>query len=78
MNKKVNFYCCHHERNKNMYHLGYVGLKFFKVAVCLDCEKVQFIGGKIGKILYPTAKRLYFNRITIIKTIDVKIGSNEK
>lgn len=70
--EKVNFYCCNHDRNKNMYHLGYVGLKCCKVAVCLDCEKVQSIGTKFGRFIYPIAKKITQNRIYVLKTIEIE------
>lgn len=69
---KIDFNCCDHWRGNNKYFLGYTGFKCCKVAMCLDCEKVQYVGGRIGNMLYPFSKRLSRNRFDIIGTIEVE------
>lgn len=68
---KINFNCCDHRSNRNKYFLGYAGVKCCKVAMCLDCDKVQFVGGRVGRLLYPIIKMCPRNRIEIIDTIEI-------
>lgn len=68
---KIDITCCDHHSGRNRYLLGYTGFRCCKVVMCLDCDRVQYVGGKIGKALYPTAHRLFFGRIDIIGAVDV-------
>ena len=69
---KIDFNCCNHKSNRNKYFLGYVGFKCCKTAMCLDCDKVQYVGGSFGKLLYPLIRRIVRNRFEIIGTIEVE------
>lgn len=69
---KIDFNCCNHRSNRNKYFLGYTGLKCCKVAMCLDCDKVQFVGGWFGKFIYPILRRIVRNRIEVIETIEIE------
>ena len=68
---KIDFCCCDHKSNRNKYLLGYTGLKCCKVAMCLDCDNVQFVGGTFGKLLYSISKVLSRNRFEIVETIEL-------
>lgn len=70
LSNRIELTCCNHRKNRNKYLLGYAGLKCCKVAMCLDCDKVQFIGGWFGKALYSAIKKITRNRIEVIETID--------
>lgn len=69
---KIDFCCCDHKSNRNKYLLGYTGLKCCKVAMCLDCDNVQFVGKWYGKLIYPIARKLTRNRIDLLETILVE------
>lgn len=75
---KIKINCCNHKNKKNSYHYGFTGLKCCKVALCLDCDKVQFLGGWFSKIIYVFIRRAVRNRITIIETIEIKPFVDER
>lgn len=54
------------------YYVGYIGIRLCKVAVCIDCGKIEYIGGWFWKWLYPILKKIKRNRIEIIKTVTYK------
>nr|DAU12597.1 MAG TPA: hypothetical protein [Caudoviricetes sp.] len=62
---KINTGCCGHIFDKNKYHIGYKRFKCCKVAVCLDCEREQYIGRKIWKPLY----KFFTPRLNIEATV---------
>ena len=68
---KIDVNCCNHKGGNNKYFFGYVGMKCCKVAMCLDCDKVQFVGGRVWRLLYLIIKMCSRNRIEIIDTIEI-------
>lgn len=75
---KIDFNCCNHGGNRNKYFLGYTGWKCCKVAICLDCDQVQFVGNKFGKIIYPIVRMIFRNRIEVLETIDIEPMFDER
>lgn len=75
--KKIDFNCCDHRSNHNKYLLGYVGLKCCKVAMCIDCDKVRFVGGLVGRFLYPISRKIARNRVDIIDAVEVEESNFE-
>lgn len=69
---RIDFNCCDHSGKRAKYFLGYTGLKCCAVAMCLDCERTQFIGNWFSRIIYPIAKKLARNRVEVLKTIWIK------
>lgn len=70
--KKINILCCKHRQHRNRYLVGYVGLKIFPVALCLDCEKHQFLGRKWLERIYNIVKNIFRNRVTVIGGLDIE------
>ena len=70
--RKIDFNCCNHRSNHNKYLLGYTGLKCCGVAICLDCDKIQFVGGRVGRLLYPVTRLIFRHRIEIIDITEVE------
>lgn len=73
--KKINRHCCESkDKRKRIYHIGYIGSRVCKVAVCADCDTVQAICGRIGRFLLKRYLRKGITRINILislKTDDV-------
>ena len=69
---KKDFTCSNYICTFRGYHVGYVGIKLCRVAICIDCGKVEYIGGKFGRLLYPIFKKIKRNRVEIITTINNK------
>lgn len=74
---KIDLGCCEHERRQYKYFLGYVGFKCCKVAMCLDCEKTQFVGKSWAKPIYLLSRKLFRNRLEVLKMIYIDmVGEN--
>ena len=67
---KINLGCCEHKRRQYKYFFGYVGFKCCKVAMCLDCEKVQFVGNFFWKIIYLSTRKFFRNRFELLKKFE--------
>lgn len=67
---KIDFNCCEHRNGRNKYLLGYSGVRCCKVAICLDCDGIQFVGSRFWKILYLISRIITKNRIDIIEIIE--------
>ena len=75
---RINHKCCEHRLSRNAYYVGYVGIKICRVAFCLDCGEVQYIGNAFGKILYPLVRRFVRNRMEILHTVEIDNIQEEK
>lgn len=73
---KINKDCCKHETRKG-YLIGYIGFKSCKVAMCCDCDSRQFIGNWFGKFLFPLARRIFHNRMSVVARLYVDEEQNE-
>ena len=69
---RIDFNCCNHSGNRNKYFLGYVGFRCCKTAMCLDCDKIQFVGGSVGKIIYRATRCIFRRRFEILETIEIE------
>lgn len=69
---KIDINCCNHKYGRNQYFLGFIGCKPCKVVMCLDCDNVQFVGGRFGKIIYPMVRLFERKRIEILETIEIE------
>lgn len=73
---KINPTCCDHSAGRRAYLIGYTGLKVCKVAMCLDCESLQFIGGKFSKMLYPLVRKLSRGRLDVLTKVGIDFGDD--
>lgn len=68
--KRINRNCCpSKEKRKRLFHIGYIGNRLCKVAVCCDCDKIQVICGRIGRFLLKRYARRGITRINILVTV---------
>lgn len=74
---KIDFNCCEHKLKRNTYFLGYTGLKCCKVAMCLDCDKVQFLGKRFLQPIYRILRKIEHNRIEILEMIEIERVSEQ-
>lgn len=71
--KKINYNCCNHRNlHEGQYQIGYVGFKFCKVAICLDCGERQIICGRIGEFFLRRFLRKGIRKVYILGTITIK------
>ena len=75
--KRIDTFCCNHKGGRNAYLFGFMGLKACKVVMCLDCDKLQFVGGKFGRFIYPVARKLSRGRLEVLKTIQIEPSFEE-
>ena len=75
--KRIDTFCCNHKGGRNAYLFGFIGLKACKVVMCLDCDKLQFVGGKFGRFIYPVARKLSRGRLEVLKTIQIEPSFEE-
>ena len=68
--RKINTNCCEHGSKRYKYIFGYIGAKFCKVSMCLDCDKVQYLGKGVFKPFFPFMRWFNKNRIEMIETIE--------
>lgn len=68
--KKINRHCCESkDKRKRIYHIGYIGSRVCKVAVCADCDTVQAICGRFGRFLLKKYLKKGITRINIIVSL---------
>ena len=76
---KIDLGCCEHKLRQYKYFFGYVGFKCCKVVCCLDCEKTQFVGSLWAKPIYLLSRRLFRNRLEVLKMIYIDmVGEDGK
>lgn len=68
--KRINRNCCPSKnKRKRLFHIGYIGNRLCKVAVCCDCDKMQVICGKIGKFFLKRYIKRGITRLNILATL---------
>lgn len=78
LSRIINVNCCTHydaqsdsgRKEVVRYYIGYVGLRICKVAYCLDCEEVQYIGGRLGALILPICMRWVGGRVNILGVVE--------
>lgn len=70
---KIDIVCCQHKGNaKIQYHIGYIGLRCCKVAICLDCDRKQILCRGLCKFLLKHFIKKGIRRVNIIATISMR------
>lgn len=68
--KKIHWDCCPiKDKRKWLFHIGYIGNRLCKVAVCCDCDKIQVICGRFGRYLLKKYKRRVITRVNVLATL---------
>lgn len=68
--KKINRNCCPSKnKRKRLFHIGYIGNRLCKVAVCCDCDKIQVICGRTGRFLLKRYIRRGITRVNVLATL---------
>ncbi len=67
--KRINKKCCTHYNGTGIYHIGYCGLRFLKVAVCDDCGEAQYIGSPFWGWLMDIVFFMSNGRIFILEEV---------
>jgi hypothetical protein len=67
---KIDFLCCKHGNKQSIkYHIGYIGLKCCKIAVCVDCDTRQILCTGFCKWLLFRFLKKGIKKINILETI---------
>lgn len=74
---RIDIDCCDHKRRQYKYLFGFIGLKCFKVVMCFDCNKVQFVGNPFLRFFYPIVKTICRNRFEVIDCIYIDFVDEE-
>ena len=68
--KKININCCQHIGNDTIkYHIAYLGCRWCKVAICVDCDDKQIICTGFFKWLLKKILKKGYRRFTILATV---------
>lgn len=68
--RRINRRCCESKDKRiRLYHIGYIGNRLCKVAVCADCEKIQVLCGRFGRFLLKKYLKKGITRINIIVSL---------
>ena len=68
--KKINTHCCEHKgKDQVCYHIGYIGKRYCKVAVCCDCDEWQILCTGIAKWILKKILNKGVRRVNIITTL---------
>lgn len=70
---KIDIVCCTHKGSEKIqYHIGYVGFKCCKVAVCLDCDEKQILCCGLARWILQQLLKKGIRRINILATISMQ------
>lgn len=70
---KIDVLCCKHKGIARIqYHIGYIGLRCCKVAICCDCGCKQVICGRLSRWILRRFLNKGIRRINILATLSMQ------